>query len=521
MLGLITILLTLAAQAAPAALEFPAACSAEAHQRFVQGVIKLHNSAYDEAAELFRAAQQLDPQCVMAVWGEAMSFNHPFWGEQDIAAGRRALAKLGAARSARIAKAVNARERAYLNAVEVLYGEGDKDVRDYGYADAMKKTAFDNPSDYEAAAFYASAILGTIRLTDPDDSKRESAASLLKAILAKYPDHPGALHYLVHAYDDPGHAAQALDAARHYEKVADQNFHALHMPSHIYVQLGMWPDAARSNAAAYTASDRYVVSRKLSLAKRDYHSLDWLQYIDLQLGEYAKAKSRIETVVTSSRQAGVPGMMVLAAEMAARYAVETEQWEVLTPYAPNPRSPKLLLAHGLAAVRKNNLSAARTIVGTLESLVQQSLADGARIRSQQIDILRKELLAEIAFTEKQSEDAERLAMEASQIEVNLKIPSLLEGGPGGAGSVKPAVEFYAEMLLRLNKPAAAADQFKASLKLTPKRALSLLGLARALKAQGDMSAAKDVYRELAGIWMNADSSLAAVQEARSISGATP
>jgi tetratricopeptide (TPR) repeat protein len=516
--SLISFLFLLLAQgAATAPLEFPAACAANAHQRFVQGVAKLHNSAYAEAAEHFRAAQQLDPQCVMAVWGEAMSFNHPFWGEQDIAGGRRALSKLGPTRSARVAKGANARERAYLNAVEILYGDGDKDVRDYGYAEALKKTAFDNPTDYEAAAFYASAILGTIRLTDPDDSKREAAASLLKAILAKYPDHPGALHYLIHAYDDPSHAAQALDAARHYEKVADQNFHALHMPSHIYVQLGMWSDAARSNEAAYTASDRYVVSRKLSVSRRDYHSLDWLQYIDLQLGQYAKAKSRIETVVTSSRQAGVPGMMVLAAEMAARYAVETEQWDVLTPYAVNPRSPKLLLAHGLAAVRKGNPSVARTIASTLEGLVQQSLADGARIRSQQIDILRKELLAELAFAEKQPQDAERLAKEAAQVEANLKIPSLLEQG----GAVKPAVEFYAEMLLRLNKPAAAADQFKASLKFTAKRALSLLGLARALKAQGDPAAARDAYRELATIWLNADSGLAAVQEARSGAGVTP
>jgi predicted Zn-dependent protease len=149
--------------------------------------------------------------------------------------------------------------------------------------------------------------------------------------------------------------------------------------------------------------------------------------------------------------------------------------------------------------------------------VQQNLAAGARIRSQQIEMLQKELLADLAFAEKRPQEAERLAMEAAQIEANLKIPSLLEQG----GTVKPAVEFYAEMLLRLEKPAAAAEQFKASLKLTPKRALSLLGLARALKAQGDMSSAKDVYRELAAIWVNADSALAIVQEARSVAGATP
>ncbi len=242
-----------------APLDFPASCSVPAHQRFIQGVIKLHNSAYAEAAEHFRAAEQMDPKCVMAFWGESMTFNHPFWADENPSAGRAALAKLGATPTARAAKAANARERGYLNAISLLWGEGDQPSRAARYADAMAKVALESPMDYEAAAFHAAAILGTISPLDTpekDSSKRTAAAAILKRVLAKYPDHPGGLHYLIHAYDTPEFAHLALDAARHYEKVADGNFHALHMPSHTYVQLGMWSDAARSNEAALAALSR-------------------------------------------------------------------------------------------------------------------------------------------------------------------------------------------------------------------------------------------------------------------------
>jgi tetratricopeptide (TPR) repeat protein len=500
----------------PPVLDFPATCAAPAHQRFVQGVIKLHNSAYDEAAEHFRAAQQSDPKCVMAYWGEAMTFNHPFWGEQDIGGGRRALAKLGNARVTRSAKAATSRERAYINAVEILYGDGDKDARDFRYAEAMAKVAFDNPSDFEAAAFYAAAILATVRLSDTTLQKQESAAALLKAILDKFPAHPGGLHYLIHACDHPEKAQLGLEAARQYEKVADENFHALHMPAHIYVQLGMWTDVVRSNEVAFAASDRYVKRNRLSLSKRDYHSLDWLQYGELQLGQYRKARSRTDIMLDSARQAGVAGMTGVAAEMAARFAVETEQWDALAGFPQTSRSAKLLFAQGLSSVRTGDLLTAKKAVSGIEAVVQQLAGNGQAIRSEQAETLKKELLSEIAFAEKRFDEAERLAEEALEIEMKLRVPSILEQG----GILKPALEFYGEMLLKLKKPAEAAEHFAASLRRTPKRALSLLGLARS-RAALNVPTAVHAYRELATIWANADPNIPALREAKEYLGIQP
>jgi len=496
-------------------LEFPVACSASAQQRFLQGVIKLHNSAYDEAATHFRAAQTADPKCLMAFWGEAMTFNHPFWDEQDLAGGRRALAKLGTTQSARSSRATNARERGYLGAVEILYGDGDKTSRDLQYASAMQKLAVANPTDFEASAFYAAALLGSVRPGDPDASKQTTAASIVKAVLAKYPNHPGALHYFIHASDDPDRAEQALAAARLYEKIADDNFHAMHMPSHIYVQLGMWTEAARSNEAAYAASDRYVQRNKLSADKRDYHSLDWLQYVDMQLGQYQKARSRIDTVLHAAHQAAMPRMNGMAAEMASRFAVETEQWDALSPFPQVSRTPKLLFAFGLSAVRKGDVTSAKAFVPRLDALVQEAANTGLRTRSQQVDVLKKELAAEIAFAEKRFDDAEQWMREAVAIEAALKIPSVLEQG----GILKSAPEFYGDLLIRMGKPAQAIDQFKIALQRTRKRALSLLGLARAHAKQGNKAAATQFYRELSAIWTNADSTIPAVREVRAGIGA--
>src|SRR5262249_21492182 len=162
--------------------------------------------------------------------------------------------------------------------------------------------------------------------------KQGKAAAVSKAILEKYPEHPGALHYLLHTYDDPDHANLALEAARRYEMLAvgDFNFHAMHMPSHTYMQLGLWPDVARCNQAAFDASDRWVKSRNLNIVRRDYHSLEYLQYAELQMGQYAKARDAMSVMVKSAEQSGLAGMIEETFTMVARSAVETGDWKILS-----------------------------------------------------------------------------------------------------------------------------------------------------------------------------------------------
>jgi len=495
----------------PPVLEFAATGDAKAQEQFVLGIAELHSSAYDEAAEHFRAAEKIDPNFAMAYWGEAMTFNHPFWNQQDIAGARRTLSKLGPTRSARLAKAATPREKAYLNAIEILYGDGDRDARDIGFATAMKKLAFDYPNDYEAAAFYVLALLSTRRVADPAyPLKQDEAAAICKSILEKYPDHPGALHYLIHAWDDPEHAPIALEVARKYEKLTfpDSDFHAMHMPSHIYSQLGMWQDVVRCNQRAFDASDRWVKSHNLSIGKRDYHSLEYLNYAQMQMGQHAKARESLVVMLKSAEAASLPSLREEAAVMASRFAIETGEWEAIDSFPADAKIPELLLAQGLAALAERHTDLASSKASALEALSRSDLDAGRRIHASTDDLVQKLLLARTAAVENHSGEALRLGLEAVQLEKQLDIPAELNG------IVKPAAEFYGEMLLQLNKPDDAEKLFSASLKQRPKRALSLLGLARSRSAVGDKVGASDVYGELARMWSDADSNLAAVQEAR-------
>jgi hypothetical protein len=185
------------------------------------------------------------------------------------------------------------RERTYVHAVRDLYGPGEKPARDQAYAAAMERLYQDYPDDLEAASFYALALLGTVvRPDDPTALRtRMRAAAIALEVYYKAPNHPCAAHYILHAFDDPDHAMLALPAARHYADIAPAAPHALHMPSHIFLQLGMWPEAVASNEASWEASDHWVQRHNLPISQRDYHSLHWWLYSALQQGRYQQAQA--------------------------------------------------------------------------------------------------------------------------------------------------------------------------------------------------------------------------------------
>lgn len=211
--------------------------SEEAQAFFLRGIAALHSFAYDAAHDEFRKSVKIEPNFMMGYWGEAMSYNHSLWGQQDTEAARKVL------ESIQDTSKLTSRERVYLHAVKTLYGEGDKLVRDKAYAAAMEKIYRDYPDDLEASAFYALALLGSVRADDPAGLRtRMRAGAIALEIARKEPNHPGATHYILHAFDDPDHAILALPAARRYADIAPGAPHALHMPAHIFLQLGMWPE---------------------------------------------------------------------------------------------------------------------------------------------------------------------------------------------------------------------------------------------------------------------------------------
>src|SRR6185369_14857027 len=220
---------------------FPTSGSENAQTHFLRGLAALHSFWFEEALDEFREATKVEPDFAMGYWGEAMAYNHPLWAQQDTEAARRTLKNI-----ADVAK-LTQRERTYINAVRALYGEGDKLSRDKAYAAAMEKVYRDYPDDLEAACFYSLSLLGTVRPGDIGYRRQAQAGAIALDVYLKNPDHPGAAHYIIHAFDDPEHAILALPAARRYAQIAPEAHHARHMPAHIFLQLGMWPEAAASN----------------------------------------------------------------------------------------------------------------------------------------------------------------------------------------------------------------------------------------------------------------------------------
>ncbi|MEO8504127.1 MAG: hypothetical protein ABI609_09540 [Acidobacteriota bacterium] len=273
-------------------VEFANSGSAAAQESFLRGLALLHNFEYSSAAESFRQAQTVDPGFALAYWGEAMTYNHPLWAQQDLPAATATLARLAPTAALRLAKAPTPRERDYLHAVEVLYGTGTKEERDFDYADAMAALHAKYSDDVDATAFDALAILGTAH-QGRDFSIYMRSAALLEEVLPGHLRHPGVLHYLIHSYDDPAHAPLGLRAARRYGAVAPNAGHALHMTSHIFLALGMWDETVSANRRAMEVVNAQRAAKTLP-PRQCGHYISWLHYALLQERRLDEAKQVLD-----------------------------------------------------------------------------------------------------------------------------------------------------------------------------------------------------------------------------------
>lgn len=492
-----------AAVAAPAETEsaekqlghitFETTAAPEAQEAFLRGVLHLHSFGFEEAAGEFRRAQELDPDFALAYWGEALSYNHPLFAEvRDIEAPRAALNRLAPTPEERAAKADSERDRGLLRAVEILFGEGETKERTLAYAEAMGELAERFPDDQEAQAFYSVALLSTVPHVgdswgDPATYRtRMKAGAIAQRIFADNPEHPGAAHYIIHAFDDPVHAPLGLPAANKFAKIAPTEAHPLHMPSHIYIQLGMWEDVVRSNEASYEAAHRDWLRRdELSPTARyfaegyTWHALDWGQYGALQLGDWEKSRRNIELMKPVQEETRVPRFTKGRhreglAEMIARHTVESEQWEVL-PITPETTSHELL-AIGLSARALDDAETLEAAREELDAIYEKATAPESKMPEsdkRHLEIMSKELEALEHLSEGESEKAVELLREASAIADELGLPN------GAAQPIKPPHELLGEVLLELDRAEEAAEAFEASLARTPNRRLSARGLAEA------------------------------------------
>ena len=491
-------------------ISFPTSGAPAAQPAFLEGVKALHSFQFDEAAEAFRRAQKADPSFALAYWGEAMSYNHPLWAQQDRDAARKAVEKLAPTHEARLARAKLPKEKAFLEAMQVLYeSPGDKLARDKAYSDAMAAMYAQWPNDHEVATFYALSLLGTVRPGDTGYRRQALAASIAEKVFAENPKHPGAAHFIIHSFDDPDHAPLALTAANSYAKIAPAAAHALHMPSHIYVQRGMWQQVAASNTDAYKAAMDLNTRMKLAEGREDFHTLSWLEYANLMLGKFDEAKRNIDLAKQAAdRNPDNRAVRNGYLGMRARYILETGQWEKIALEAPaaggadaHANMPGMAMPQydassswvfiaGVSAARLGDAAAADAAEARLRAAREKTAAGGNAYAAKEATILEKQLGAIVRMSRGEKDDAVRLAKEAADIELTMNAPS------GPPDPMKPALELYGEMLLEANRPAEAAAAFEQALLRTPKRTPSLLGLARASTQAGNLSTARQQYNEI-------------------------
>ena len=507
-------------------IDFETSGSPTSQAQFLNGALLLHSFEFEDAATAFRKAEEIEPGFAMAYWGEAMTYNHPLWAEQDRDAALKALAKLAPTPEARRAKAPTLREKMYLDAVEALYGDGDKPARDLAYETAMGRLHAEFPDDLDAASLYALSILGACegkRVT----AEYMKAAAIVEEVFAKNPEHPGAAHYLIHCYDDPVHAPLGMRAARVYAQIAPSATHALHMPSHIFLASGMWPEVVSSNEASWKASVDRAERMKLGPDAHSFHALSWLEYGYLQQGRYADARKTLALMERDAAAGASSGRATAGfAAMRAAYVVETRRWKsdavALKGPGDDAHRDLGLFVTGTAAVQSGDRAAAEKALAAMSPAGDKEAAPsggsahmhgGAAMsyasgHASADSVLRQLLDAQILFSKGQRDGAIAAAKAAAAAEDGLNY----EFGPPDV--VKPSHELLGEMLLETGKPADARKEFEAALARYPGRALSLLGLARAAAKSGDAAAAKDAYARLAAIWSRADADLPELAEVR-------
>jgi tetratricopeptide (TPR) repeat protein len=507
---------------------FPTSGSPAAQPHFLRGVAWLHSFGYEDAIDAFREARRADPQFAMAYWGEAMCFNQPLWFHEDLAQGRATLARLGPNAQARSALAKTRREQMYLSAVETLYGDGDKQTRDERYADAMARLVATFPADDEAQAFYALSLLAMLPRGDAALPLREKAGAIVEGVFTRNPKHPGAAHYILHAYDHGKLAARALKAARVYATIAPAASHALHMPAHTFVQLGYWDEAAKTDQASWEASVAWAARKGRSVALRDFHSLTWLHYEWTQQGRFAKAATALKdvdeamTLVKPNDEIGGhhysdseigrgSGLLALRNDrgsMRARYVIESERWSEMKGQSAFDNIDELF-ALGMSAVKLGDVARAKSAI----ELFTDAAAPGKdpELR-EQASIMVAELEALVAFRSGRQTEAFAAMDRAAAEQARLPKPI------GRPFPVKGADELYGELLLQAGRPAEAIVWFERALLRTPNRSRAVLGLARAAAKAGHSGRSREAYTQFLANWKQADSDLPEVREARTAIG---
>jgi tetratricopeptide (TPR) repeat protein len=487
-------------------VHLPVSCNEAAGRHIERGLALLHHMTYEGARAAFARATEADPDCAMGYWGQAMTLIHPLWSdppsEADFKRGQALVSE------AKTRGKETERERAYIAAVEAYYAEGwdrDETANLASFEEGWEKVHRQFPNDPEAACFYALAHLATADPADKTYAKQKRAGALAEKVLAQIPDHPGAHHYIIHAYDYPALAGGALDVARSYGKIAPEVPHALHMPTHIFTRLGFWQESITMNKRSAAAALKHPVGDAISLHYP--HALDYLAYAYLQRAEDQKAKQVLDTLTALKGpfQVHTATSYTLAA-VQARLALERQEWTKaasLEPRTPSnypwDRFPAMeaitYFARALGAARSGNGQGAAQALENLAGL-REWTAETSAYWAKQVEIQRLSAMAWLAYQEGRQEEGLNTMRRAAELETST------EKHPVTPGEVLPARELLADMLLGMGRYKEAQAEYEAALERNANRFNSLYGAGRAAELEGDKSKAAFYYKKLVEMTAN-------------------
>jgi hypothetical protein len=477
------------------AVHFPISCTPAAQQQFDRALAMMHSFWYPQGLKAFAEVTKTDPSCAMGYWGMAMSRRaNPLVGAPDRAALQDGL---DAVTKANAAEAKTQREQDYIAAVEMYYKDWEKldyRTRVLAYEKAMEQLYSSYPEDSEAAVFYALALneAVTVSAADKNYTRQLKAAAILEKVLAKQPEHPGALHYLLHSYDYPPLAARGLDAAQRYGDVAPSAPHALHMPSHIYSMKGMWQESIRANRAALNVAPGYV------------HAMDFMVYAYLQgaqdveamrLLEQSAALEKTQAATTEANPTGavLAGYTAFAA-IPARYAIERGAWTEAAALEPRGATPVAdsitYFARAMGAARRGDVVNARKEIAQMRQIEDGLLQSKQDYWAEQVDIQLSAASAWAAYAEGKKAKAFKLMASAADREDASEKHVAMEN------RLWPMRELLGELLLAAHQPAQALKEFETSLRAAPNRFRGFYGAARAAEQSGTQEKARDYYAKL-------------------------
>ena len=491
------------------AVHFATSCNQAAQKEFDRAVALLHSFQFNHAIQGFNAALKSDSTCAIAYWGIALSeWSNPF------AVGMKEKSQLQAghdsAANGQAAGAKTERERAYITAVAKLYADFDstpQQKRLLDYRDAMEKLAAKYPEDHEAQIFYALALAASEDPTDQTHTPRLKAGAILDKLFHEQPNHPGLAHYIIHTYDVPALASRALVAANRYSGIAPDAPHALHMPSHTFTRVGYWQDSIDSNIAAAAAS------RREGQTAEELHAIDYQMYAYLQTAQDQAARRLLDSlpeiasrfdpkVIVSGAAPPSAGYFALAA-IPARYALERRDWkraldlkpqETLFPYT----DAMTWFARGIAAARLQDGAKAEESLAALQNIRARLEKANERYWAGQVEIQRLGANAWKLFADGQKDAALATMKSAADMEDGTD-KSAVTPGP-----LAPARELLGEILLEMNEPAKALEQFEATLQKEPNRFRALYSAARAAQLSGKADLSRKYFAQLLKTCEHAD-----------------